>query len=940
MPPRPFTTDEIRESYLAFFASKGCTRYPSAPIVPENDPTTLFTVAGMSQFKDMFLGRGTHPFTRATTAQKCLRTNDILNVGRTRRHQTFFEMLGNFSFNDYFKREAIGWAWSYLTDVLQLDPARLSVSVHLTDDDSAAIWLKEIGIPANRLHRLGDADNFWPADAPSKGPEGPGGYCSEIFWDFRTNNDPKDNLASSTGRFVEVWNLVFPQFNVRAPHADGRPNLEALGRTNIDTGMGLERLACVMQGKLHTADTDVLQALVQRVSELSAVRYDTAQGSGPQEERNVLLRRIADHIRAVTMCIADGALPGNTGRGYIIRRLIRRATLDINKLGVAQPRLWEGVEAVAAVMGKAYPEVVKRQDLARDTLRAEETAFRSTLSRGLEMMNRALATQKSGKVFSGDDAFELVTTHGFPKEVIEEMAAEQGMAIDEERFKARWDDHIKVSNTKQAEVFASSALQEAKPRLGATPFVGYDTLTLDTEITLLERDGAAVETAPRGSAVRFALARTPFYAEGGGQVGDSGEVSGAAFRIAVSDVKKDDGLVIHIGEVVDGTARPGTAQARVARAARVGAAAHHSATHLLNAALAEVLGAQIDQHGSKVESGALRFDFKQPVAMTPEQIAKVEAWVVARIGEGLPVEAKTMPIGEAKALGAKAMFGEKYGKDVRVVTMGPRAPVSRELCGGCHVASTSEIGGFRVLKEEATAAGIRRITAVAGAAAADLAVQEQALAREVAELMGMPGPEDPRAVEDLAHALKVPRAELPTRLLQMQREATELAGQLQTTLITASGGLLQRVEHLQAELKRLRKLQDSAKANEATGMAERLLSSIEETPSRVALLVAEVPAADARSLGTMAESLRARRPSMCVILGANIDGKAALVVAVTKDLPLRGLAAGDIIKRLAELIGGRGGGRPELAQAGAPDGARLGEALAAAKPLVLQLVRG
>ncbi len=477
MPVRPFTTTEIRESFLAFFASKDCVRYPSAPLVPENDPTTLFTVAGMSQFKDMFLGRGTHPFTRATTAQKCLRTNDIANVGRTARHQTFFEMLGNFSFNDYFKREAIVWAWSYLTGTLGLDPERLSVSVNKQDEDAQRIWQEETGMPERRIFRLGDGDNFWPANAPTEGPEGPGGFCSEIFWDFRNNDDANDNLTSSTGRFVEIWNLVFPQFNVRKPNADGTPNLEQLGRRNIDTGMGLERISCVVQGVYNNFDTDSLQSIVQRVSELSSQPYVPNASPGPQADRNALIRRIADHVRAVSFCITDGALPGNTGRGYIVRRLIRRATLDSERLGVEEARLHQVVDAVVASMQAAYPEVARRQDLARETLKAEEVAFRRTLKRGLELLETALARQGGG-VFSGDDAFDLVTTHGFPKEVIEDLIADKGLRIDEQRFQERWLGHTRISNTRQAEVFTSTALQEAKPELGATEFVGYHTLQM------------------------------------------------------------------------------------------------------------------------------------------------------------------------------------------------------------------------------------------------------------------------------------------------------------------------------------------------------------------------------------------------------------------------------------------------------------------------------
>ncbi len=947
--PRPFTVSEIREAYLEFFASKGCVRYPSASLVPENDPTTLFTVAGMSQFKDMFLGRGTHPFTRATTVQKCLRVNDIMNVGRTARHQTFFEMLGHFSFNDFFKEEALSWIWEFLTQRLGLDPERMSVSVHRTDDESFRFWRDKIGIPEQRIFKLGDKDNFWPADAPTQGPEGPGGYCSEIFWDFRTNDDPNDNLTSDTGRFVEINNSVFPQFNVRKPNPDGTPNLEQLGRRNVDFGGGLERLACIMQDVYNNFDIDALQLIVQRVCGISGQQYDREARVGAQAERNVLLRRVADHVRAVTFCVADGALPANTGRGYVVRRLIRRATLDIDKLGVAEPRLHEIVDAVLASMGSAYPEIVRRADLVRDTLKAEEPAFRRTLRRGLELLAKAIERNKAAgadspmgqKAFSGDDAFELVTTHGFPKEIIEELVGVEGMAIDEARFKARWDEHTAISNTKHIEVFTSTALQEAKPRLGATPFVGYDELESAVELTLIEVAGKEAAEAATGCEVRFALSRTPFYAESGGQVGDTGFVRAAdgGWEIRVTDTQKDEGLVIHSGQVTKGVARPAPAVAAVDADKRKDTTRHHSATHLLHAALGKILGDHVEQQGSKVEPASLRFDFNNPQAMTAEQLKSAEDWVNQQIHAGHIVGIAELAIEDARKLGAKAQFGEKYGAKVRVVTMGPDVPVSREFCGGCHVHDTREIRAFRIVKEEATAAGIRRIVAVAGRAALGMAAAEAEIADACAQLFGMARVEDPRAVELLAQALKVPRKELPGRIEQMQKEVSDLAGKLQTTIITGSGDLVERVDHLQIELKRLRKLNESKQAHAASSQADELLGRIEDVGG-VPVLIAQVDGLEAKAMGQLAETLKSKRPSLCLILGGDAGGKAVLLSAVSKDLAARGISAGALIKQLAEAIGGRGGGKPELAQGGGPDGARVAEALAAAKPLVQQSLRG
>jgi alanyl-tRNA synthetase len=931
----PFTVAEVREAYLSFFAEKGCVRYPSASLVPENDPTTLFTVAGMSQFKDMFLGRGTHPFTRATTVQKCIRTNDILNVGRTARHHTFFEMLGNFSFNDYFKKEAIHWAWEFLTQRLKLDQSRLSISVHQIDGEAYRIWREEIGIPAERIFKLGDADNFWPANAPKEGPEGPGGCCSEIFWDHRINDDPKDNLTSSTGRFVEIWNLVFPEFNVRKPHADGSPNLENLGRRNIDTGSGLERVAAVLQGVYNNFDIDVFQTIIKAVCEASGKAYDKSAPLGAKTvaaEQNALIRRVADHVRAVTFCIADGAVPANTDRGYIVRRLIRRATLDLDKLGVDEAKLYTVVPAVVAAMGTAYPEVAKRQDLARDTLKAEEQLFRRTLRKGLELFQRSLERQKGGKSFSGDDAFDLVTTHGFPREVIAELAAAEGLALDEARFATRWDEHTRVSNSKQVEVFTSTALQEAKPRLGATPFVGYAELALDTEITLLESAGKAVERAALGSEVRFALGRTPFYAESGGQVGDRGWVRGKGFSIAVTDVQKDEGLVIHSGKVMEGEARPGAVRAQVDEAVRRATTRHHTATHLLHSALGLVLGDHVEQQGSQVAPDALRFDFNHPQALTREQVAAVEKWVGEQVAAAHPVDIRVMPIDQARALGAKAQFGEKYGAEVRVVAM-QDGRVSREFCGGCHVANTADIGAFRIISEAASSAGVRRIVALAGEEARKLADEEARIAAECGRCVGLTRVDDVRQVDELARQFKAPVAEVPARLAQLAKDVQDLARSLGQTTETLTGSLVQRVEQLQNEAKRLRKLDEGRKAQAAAGAADAVLAS-EKSVNGVPLIAARVDGLDGKALRALLDAVKAKRASICLVLGSLAEGKVGLVAAVTPDLVKRGLSAGALIGRLAPMVGGKGGGKPDLAQAGGQDAAGLDPALAAVAGLV------
>ena len=941
--PKPFTVAEIRESFLAFFAEKGCVRYPSGSLVPENDPTTLFTVAGMSQFKDMFLGRGTHPFTRATTVQKCIRTNDIMNVGRTARHHTFFEMLGNFSFNDYFKKEVIHWAWEFLTQRLQLDPERLSISVHQIDGEAYRIWREDIGIPANRIFKLGDGDNFWPANAPKDGPEGPGGCCSEIFWDHRINNDPNDNLTSSTGRFVEIWNLVFPEFNVRKPHADGSPNLENLGRRNIDTGSGLERVAAVLQGVYNNFDIDVFQTIIRSVCAVSGKTYDKTAVLGAKTqaaEDNALIRRIADHVRAVTFCIADGALPGNSDRGYIVRRLIRRATLDMDKLGVDDAKLFEVVSAVVEAMGQAYPEVARRQDLARDTLKAEEQLFRRTLRKGLDLFQRSLDKFKGGTVFSGDAAFELVTTHGFPKEVIAELAGAEGLTVDEAQFTIRWDEHTRISNTKQIEVFTSTALQEAKPRLGATPFIGYQQTQIDTELTLLEAAGKEVAQANVGTDVRFALKKTPFYAESGGQVGDRGTVTGNGFIITVSDTQKDEGLVIHLGKVTAGVASVGAVSAQVSADVRRAITSHHSATHLMHSALTHLLGDHVEQQGSKVEPTALRFDFNHPNSLTREQISTIERWVNDAISARHPVDIRVMPIAEAKNLGAKAQFGEKYGDAVRVVTMGT-GDVSREFCGGCHVANTGDIIGFRIISEGASSAGIRRIVAVAGAEAAKLAAEEQRVAEACAQhvQLSTPSADDVRQVEDLARQFKAQFAEVPGRVAQLAHDVADVARKLGVQVQTLSGSLLQRVEQLQNEQKRLRKLEETKQAQAAAGAADEVLA-LQVDVAGAALIAAAIPGLDGKALRTLLDVVRAKRSSLCVVLGSVADGKVALVAGVSADLIARGVSAGNLISKLAPLVGGRGGGKADLAQAGGTDAAKLPQAIAAVQSLLAEALAG
>jgi alanyl-tRNA synthetase len=953
---RPVTTAEIRTAFLRFFAERGHTVHPSASLVPANDPSTLFTVAGMSQFKDMFLGRGGHPFTRATTCQKCIRTNDIDNVGRTPRHHTFFEMLGNFSFDDYFQRDAIVWAWEFLTGVLALDPERLWVSVNVADEEARRLWIEEVGFPARRIVRLGDHDNFWPADAPVEGPTGPGGCCSEIFWDFQTNDDPADDPGKDSGRFVEIWNLVFPQFNVSEPKVEGRYTLQALGRRNIDTGMGLERIACVMQGVRNNFDIDLLQVIVQRVVAVTGRPYVRDAAAMPQQAQNALLRRIADHARAVSFCIADGALPSNIGRGYIVRRLIRRAVLDLDRLGVEEPALHEVLPAVVTAMGDPYRELEQRRDLIAQTLLVEERQFRQTLRRGLARVNKIIQDTKNrghdlldspasgfvpdappgdlhtqptpGSMINSSAVFGLFTTYGFPPELTADLAREHGLTIDEAGYGRLMAEFAEISKgNREVQVFDRSALVDARPQLGDTAFVGYAVLETDAELTFLEVDGAEATTAPTGVQVRFALDRTPFYGESGGQVGDTGTVTGDGFAIAVEDVQRDGGLVIHRGTVIAGTARPGPVRAGVAVAPRQAITRHHSATHLLHSALGTVLGRHVEQQGSKVESTALRFDFNHPQAVTAVELRQVEDWVRREIAADGPVAVDLLPLDEARRRGAKALFGERYGAEVRMVSMG-RPPVSVELCGGCHVDRTGDIGDFRILREEAVAAGVRRITAVAGEAARELAGREAALAIACAAAAGLPAVSTTE-LAPAAQLLKVRPEELPGRLAVMTAAVAERAAAAGEGARAVAVTLIDRVGELQAEERRLERLRQERQTRAAVADLDGILASRTEVAG-VPLYTGRIDGVDAKVLRQVADAVRGRIDRYCLILGAATADKALLICAVSPDLVAAGVHAGRLVGRLARIVGGSGGGKPDLAQAGGKDPARLVEALAAA----------
>ena len=714
------TTDDLREAYLDFFVSKGCVRKPSDLLVPPNDPTVLFTPAGMNQFKREFMGLGDPKFTRATTCQKCIRTGDIENVGKTAFHATFFEMLGNFSFGDYFKREAIHWGWEFLTKVLKIPADRLTVTVYLDDDEAYDIWQNEIHIPADRITRMGEDDNFWPAGAPTHGPDGVCGPCSEIFF-------------HGTGKKeVEIWNLVFTQFNRVGPG-----QLEPLPKKNIDTGMGLERTASCLQGVPTIFATNVFKPIVASVAEQLGKTYD------PKSAEGIRIRRMADHSRTLTFTIHENVKPSNEKQGYVIRRLLRRAVLDAYQIGHRDPFLYQVVPTVADVMKGPYPEIVESIPRIQTVVREEEEQFLKNLENGLRLLSDVFRKTKAAgsEVVGGKDTFDLHATYGIPFEVTESLAGEQNLRVDREGFKREMDQHGKISRgtTDAAAVFSSGPLDALKGSYHhGTEFLGYSTTSAEAKVIGIVAQNKLADVASLDGIPPIALVldRTPFYAESGGQVGDSGTIRGEGFVFHVTDTKKENDFILHVGTVTQGSiALNAEVHSEVDSERRAAIRRAHSATHLLHHALHKHLGKHAQQAGSKVEPDRLRFDFSNPEGVGRERLRRIEETVNERVLEAANVSSSTMPIAEARALGAMALFGEKYPDNVRVVRMGE---FSRELCGGTHLDNTSQVGLFKIIGEESVSAGTRRITALTGKAALELVNQEEDLLGNVASALRVP----------------------------------------------------------------------------------------------------------------------------------------------------------------------------------------------------------
>ena len=875
------TGKQIRQMFIKYFEDKGHTHVASSSLVPYNDPTLLFTNAGMNQFKDVFLGLEKRDYTRATTSQKCVRAggkhNDLDTVGRTARHHTFFEMLGNFSFGDYFKRDAIKNAWGFLTEELKLPIDKLYITIYKDDDEAHDLWRELSPVPEERIIRLGEKDNFW-----QMGETGPCGPCSEIHIDrgaeFACNHPDGCALGvCDCDRWLEIWNLVFMQYN-----RDENGVMTPLPRPSIDTGMGLERITSVMQNVSSNYDTDLIYPLIEKVEEISGKTYDRGQAGFP-------FRVIADHARSCTFLICDGVLPSNEGRGYVLRRILRRAVRFGKTLGIEGAFLYKFSAKVVELMGEDYPELAEKLSFIEKVIKTEEERFQMTLSDGIRIVNDNIARLKAeGKTeIDGPTAFTFYDTYGFPIDLTQDMAEESGMTVDEKGFEEAMKAQRELSKKSKKDITAWDLAFTVKEQLGdldKTEFIGYEQLSTETVLAGMIADGQKIEEAEEGQEVYVVLPVTPFYAMSGGQAGDHGVISGATGKIVVDNTEKmPDGKYVHHG-VVSGTVVAGeTVTAQVDEAVRQATARNHTATHLLHKALQEVLGDHVHQAGSSVDAQRLRFDFSHMSAVTAEELAKVEAKVNEVILQAIPVNIFETGIEEAKKLGFTALFGEKYGDVVRCVQAGD---YSMELCGGTHVANISQIGLFKVVSEGAVAAGVRRVEAVTGMGAYQYALQKEQLLAE------------------LGRTLKTPEKDLISRVEQLGAQNKELE-------------------------KEIAQLHAAASKNQVDG----LLDNVKEV-NGVKLLACEVEAADMNSLRDMSDMFRDKLGSGVVVLGAKSESGVNLIVATTKDLTKQGIHAGNIIKEIAKVTGGGGGGRPDMAQAGGKDYTRLAEALAMAETLV------
>ncbi|MGJ4962588.1 alanine--tRNA ligase [Bradyrhizobium sp. HKCCYLRH3061] len=879
--------NEIRSTFLNFFAANGHEIVPSSPLVPRNDPTLMFTNAGMVQFKNVFTGVEKRPYNRATTSQKCVRAggkhNDLDNVGYTARHHTFFEMLGNFSFGDYFKENAIELAWKLVTKEFGLPKDKLTATVYIDDDEAFGLWKKIAGLPESRIIRIAGSDNFW-----QMGDTGPCGPCSEIFYDHGDKiwGGPPGSPEADGDRFIEIWNLVFMQYEqleggVRNP----------LPKPSIDTGAGLERVAAVLQGKHDNYDIDLFVALIRAIADLT-----NADPQGPQKAS---LRVIADHLRASSFLIADGVLPSNEGRGYVLRRIMRRAMRHAQLLGAREPLMHKLVGTLSREMGQAYPELIRAEALIKETLRLEETRFRKTLERGLAILDEKSASLTKGDMFDGDVAFTLYDTYGFPLDLTQDALKSRGISVDQASFTDAMDRQRAKARAAWAgsgEAATETVWFPLREKLGATEFLGYETETAEGAVTALVKDGAEVDSLKAGESGAIVLNQTPFYGESGGQVGDTGVMTGDGVRVRITDTQKKAGdLFAHIGTVEQGTLKLGTAlQLDVDHGRRSAIRANHSATHILHEALRQVLGDHIAQRGSLVSPDRLRFDFVHPKPISPEELARVEDIANDVVLENAEVTTRLMGLDDAREAGARALFGEKYGDEVRVVSMGNAARElgsnamgwSVELCGGTHVKRTGDIGLIAVTSESAVASGVRRIEALTARGARAHANHNLSLAKAAAAELRTTVDEVPARITALMEERKKLERELSDARRKLAMGGGQETGNGAPAGVREVGGVKLMARAVSGiEMKDLKSLADEAKKQLGSGVA--------------------------------------------AIVGVTEDGKAGVVVGVTADLTPR-FNAVDLVRAASEALGGKGGGgRPDMAQAGGPDGTKAEAALAA-----------
>ncbi len=881
------SVNDIRSTFLNFFEKNGHQVVPSSPLVPRNDPTLMFVNSGMVQFKNLFTGVENRDYVRATSAQKCVRAggkhNDLDNVGYTARHHTFFEMLGNFSFGDYFKEQAIIYAWDLITKEFGVSKDRLTVTVYHTDDEAADIWKKYAGLPDERIIRIPTHDNFW-----MMGPTGPCGPCTEIFYDHGDHiwGGPPGSADEDGDRFIEIWNLVFMQ-NEQYENGD----MTALDKQSIDTGMGLERIAALLQGSHDNYDTDLFKSLIEASAHASSV--------DPYGDQNVHHRVIADHLRSTSFLIADGVLPSNEGRGYVLRRIMRRAMRHAHLLGVADPMMYRLVPTLVGQMGQAYPELGHAQSLIEETLLLEETRFKSTLDRGLKLLDDELASMPVGQSLPGAAAFKLYDTYGFPLDLTQDALREKGVEVDTDGFKAAMD--AQKAKARAAWSGSGEAADEAiwfdiAEKNNPTEFLGYDTETAEGQILAVIVKGSVASVAQVGDAVELVLNQTPFYAESGGQIGDSGSLTTDTGAVSISDVKKKAGVFVHIGTVSRGSVCVGSAaELVVSHDRRTSIRANHSATHLLHEALRGALGDHVAQRGSLNADDRLRFDFSHSKAMSADELSRVETEVNGYIRQNSAVDTRIMTPDDARGLGAQALFGEKYGDEVRVVSMGIEDgsgkgaggnTYSLELCGGTHVRRTGDIGLFVALGESASSSGVRRIEALTGQAAYSyLAGQDRVLATAAASLKAKP-------------------EEVPARIKALQDDR----------------------KALQNEIADLRKQVAMGGSGATTADAE----TINGIPF-FAQVLSDVPGKDLRGL---IDEHKNRLGTAAIVLIADNDGKAAIAAGVTSDLTDR-VSAVDLVKAAAVELGGKGGGgRADMAQAGGADASNADAAVAAAKSIL------